>query len=201
MHFRESDADALAAPIRRLRPQIELPGAEVDVGGYAVGFLDVNRAARDDLVRAEAIAFPLLALLLLLIFRGWAPASVPLAIGAIAVLGTLAGLKLLSNVLDISVFALNLAVLLGLGLATDYGLLLVYRYREEAAARAPGRRRCAPRWPRRAGPSRSAARAIAAAFASLLLFPQGFLFSMGIGGIFVALVSAVTRADGRARRC
>ena len=190
VHFRDSGADALAEPIRRLRPQIRLPGAHVDVGGYAVGFLDIYHATRADLLRAQAIAIPVLALLLLVIFRGLAPAAVPLALGGISVIGTLAGLRLLGNVMDISVFARNLGALLGLGLGTDYGLLLVYRYREEAARHGPGAVAVRATLATAGRTVAFSGWAIAAAFASLLVFPQRFLFSMGVGGIVVAAVSA-----------
>ena len=94
---------------------------------------------REDLLRAELIAFPILAiLLLLLVFRGLVAASLPLVIGAIAVVGTFLTLRVLSEFTDVSIFALNIATALGLGLAVDYGLLLVSRYREELERSGPG---------------------------------------------------------------
>ena len=76
---------------------------------------------RDDLVRAELIAFPLVALLLIVVFRGVVAALMPLPIGGIAVVGTFLALRLLSEVTDVSIFALNITTALGLGLAVDYG--------------------------------------------------------------------------------
>ena len=98
-------------------------------------------------MRAELIAFPILAILLLLVFRGLVAASLPLAIGGIAVVGTFLSLRVLSEFTDVSIFALNITTALGLGLAVDYGLLLVSRYPRGARARgarvggAPAHRR------------------------------------------------------------
>jgi RND superfamily putative drug exporter len=191
VHFRSTDVDALAAPVERLREQARLPGAHVGIDGYAVGFLEVAHVARRDLIVADAIAIPVLALLLLLMFRGLAPAAVPLAIGLIAIVGALAGLRLLSNVTGISVFALNLGVLLGLGLATDYGLLLVSRFREEAARHGPGPEAVRATLATAGRTVVLSGCAIAGAFASLLLFPQQFISSMGLAGIFTALLATV----------
>ena len=189
VHFRSTDLNRLARPIDRLRG-LRDPGLRVSFGGYEVGELDLNQIARHDLVTAELIAFPLLALLTVLIFRGLFGAAIPLVIGGLSVLGTVAGLGVLSRVFDISVFALNLAVLLGLGLAVDYALLLVSRYREEVAAHGHG-----------VGAARAtlvtagrtvlfSGLAVAGACAALLVFPQSFVYSMGIAGAFVAILAA-----------
>jgi uncharacterized membrane protein YdfJ with MMPL/SSD domain len=190
VHFRSINQDAVAAPINRLRGHLREPGLALQFGGYAVGVLDVNAIARSDLVRAELIAFPLLALLVLLIFRGLVAAAIPVLTGGVSVIGTIACLRLLSNVLGISIFALNLAVLLGLGLAVDYGLFLVSRYREEARERGFGvdAVRATLRTAGRAVVFSGCA--VAGACAALLLFPQEFIYSMGIAGVFVALFSA-----------
>lgn len=189
IHFRSVDPNTLAGPIDRLS-RLREPGLRLRHGGYVVGELDLSRDARSDLVRAELIAFPLLALLVLLIFRGVVAAAVPVVIGGIAVLGTFACLRLLSHVTHISIFALNLAVLLGLGLAVDYGLILVSRYREEAASRGVGPEAA---WATLATAGRTvafSASAVAGACAPLLLFSQGFVHSMGIAGVLVAPLAA-----------
>jgi uncharacterized membrane protein YdfJ with MMPL/SSD domain len=190
IHFRSTDIDAAAGPIHRLRARLRAPGLTLSFTGYDLIFLDANRAARDDLVRAELIAFPLLALLMLLIFRGLVAALIPLLIGGASVAGTFACLSLLSGALNISIFALDLALLLGLGLAVDYGLFLVSRYREEASRAGHGREAIASM-------VRTAGRAVlfsgvalACASAALLLFPQEFIYSMGIAGVLVSLLSA-----------
>ena len=101
------------------------------MGGYAAGFNETNDQTRKDLTKAELIAFPILALLLLFVFRGVVAAAIPLLLGVISIVGTLLVLRVMSGFADTSLFALNIATGLSLGLAVDYALLLVSRYREE----------------------------------------------------------------------
>jgi RND superfamily putative drug exporter len=190
VHFRSTNVDAVAGPIDRLRNQLREPGLHLLFGGYDVGFLDVNRAVRADLVRAELIAFPLLAVLALLIFGGAIAAAIPLANGAAAVLLTFACLRLLSQVTAISIFALDLVLLLGLGLSVDYGLFLISRYREEARALGPGRQAMGAALATAGRAVALSGAAIAVASGALLVFPQDFIRSMGIGGLLVAVFSS-----------
>ena len=117
---------------------------DVAMGGFAPGFNDVNDQTRKDLTNAELIAFPALAILLLLVFRGVIAAAIPLLIGVISILGTFLVLRIMSAFVDTSLFALNITTALSLGLAVDYALLLVSRYREEIAARRRDPRGAAP---------------------------------------------------------
>ncbi len=189
VHFRSADENRLAAPLARLT-RLREQGLHLQFGGYAVGTLELNRIAREDLVRAELFAFPLLALLVLLIFRGLLGAAIPLIVGAIAVLGTFAALRALSHLFGISIFALNLATLLGLGLAVDYGLLLVTRYREEAATRGHGEEATRATLQTAGRTVAMSALAVAGACAPLVVFPQSFIYSMGIAGVLAALLAA-----------
>jgi uncharacterized membrane protein YdfJ with MMPL/SSD domain len=189
VHLRSTDENTLTGPVDRIR-RLREPGLKLSFGGYATGEVELNRIARRDLVRAELIAFPLLALLMALIFRGFAGAAIPLVIGGVSVLGTLAVLRALSHVLDISIFALNLAVLLGLGLAVDYALLLVSRYREEIALRGHGAEAARVTLATAGRTVVFSGCAVAAACAPLMIFPQSFIYSMGIAGVFVALLAA-----------
>jgi uncharacterized membrane protein YdfJ with MMPL/SSD domain len=161
----------------------------VELGGNAVGQAQVGEQATTDLATAELIAFPLLALLTFLFFRGIA-ALLPLAVGATTVLGAFAVLRAVNEALAISPFALNLVIGMGLGLAVDYSLLSVSRFREELGRGAdpPAALRATLR---NAGHTvLFSAVTVAAALACLTVFPQRFLVSMGIGGIVVALVAA-----------
>ena len=112
-------------------PLVDSSRLDVSMGGYAPSFNEVNDQTKKDLTKAELIAFPILALLLLLVFRGVIAASIPLLIGGISIVGTLFVLRVMSLFVDTSVFALNIATALSLGLAVDYALLMVSRYREE----------------------------------------------------------------------
>jgi uncharacterized membrane protein YdfJ with MMPL/SSD domain len=167
----------------------EHPG--VVVGGPAVAQEQVNKQVEEDLKTAEIIAFPLLFLLSLLFFRSLIASLLPLMIGGLAIVGTFLILRLASEFGSISIFALNLTTALGLGLAIDYSLFIVSRYREEIAKDGPGlaaMRRVLATAGRTVFFS---SLTVAAALASLLVFPQRFLYSMGLGGSLVALFAAL----------
>jgi uncharacterized membrane protein YdfJ with MMPL/SSD domain len=160
------------------------------VGGPAVAQEQVNKQVEEDLRKAEMLAFPLLFLLSLLFFRSLIASLLPLMIGGLAIVGTFLILRLASEFASISIFALNLTTALGLGLAIDYSLFIVSRYREEIAKDGPGlgaMRRVLATSGRTVFFS---SLTVAAALASLLVFPQRFLYSMGLGGSLVALFAA-----------
>ena len=163
----------------------------VVVGGAAVAQEQVNKQVEEDLKKAEMLAFPLLFLLSLLFFRSLVASVLPLMIGGLAIVGTFLILRLASEVGSISIFALNLTTALGLGLAIDYSLFIVSRYREEIARSGPG----LPAMRRVLATSGRtvffSSLTVAAALASLLVFPQRFLYSMGLGGALVALFAAL----------
>jgi uncharacterized membrane protein YdfJ with MMPL/SSD domain len=163
----------------------------VVVGGFAVAQEQVNKQVEKDLRMAEMLAFPLLFLLSLLFFRSLVASVLPLMIGGLAIVGTFLILRLASEFGSISIFALNLTTALGLGLSIDYSLFIVSRYREEIAKSGPGlaaMRRVLATSGRTVFFS---SLTVAAALASLLVFPQRFLYSMGLGGALVALFAAL----------
>ncbi len=110
----------------------------VTVGGIALAQEQVNKQVEKDLRKAEMLAFPLLFLLSLLFFRSVVAALLPLMIGGLAIVGTFLLLRVASEFVVVSIFALNLTTGLGLGLAIDYSLFVVSRYREEIAKSGPG---------------------------------------------------------------
>ena len=161
------------------------------MGGYAPSFNEVNDQTKADLTKAELIAFPILAILLLLVFRGVVAASIPLLIGGISIVGTLFVLRVMSLFVDTSVFALNIATALSLGLAVDYALLMVSRYREEIG-RAGASREAHRRTVETAGRTAVfSGLTVAAAMAALAILPQRFLYSMAVAGASVGVLSAV----------
>ena len=125
---------------------------------------------------------------MLFVFRGVVAAAIPLIIGVFSILGAFLMLRLMSGIVDTSLFALNIATALSLGLAVDYALLMVSRYREEIERAArPARRTarpCSPRRPDRAVPRLHGRRGHGLA----RLFPQRFLYSVGVAGAVVGLV-------------
>jgi uncharacterized membrane protein YdfJ with MMPL/SSD domain len=158
----------------------------VELGGGVIGFEQVGRTVEQDLLRAELIAFPLLLLLSFWVFRGLVAALLPPLVGALTILVSFLGLRLATNVTSLSVFALNLVTGMGLGLAIDWSLLVVSRYREELIVSREG---AIPRTIGSAGRTVVfSSLTVAAAMASLLVFPQRFLLSMGVGGVLASLV-------------
>ena len=102
---------------------------------------DGDAQVAGDIARAETLSSPLLLVLLVMVFGALAAAGMPLLVGGLAILGAFTALRLLSMVTDVSVFAINLVTMLGLGLAIDYALFIVSRFREELAAQPPGPQR------------------------------------------------------------
>ncbi|HWO47894.1 MAG TPA: MMPL family transporter, partial [Solirubrobacterales bacterium] len=163
----------------------------VVVGGFAVAQQQVNEQVEEDLKKAEMIAFPLLFLLSLLFFRSLVASVLPLMIGGLAIVGTFLILRVASEVGSISIFALNLTTALGLGLAIDYSLFIVSRYREEIAKSGPGLEAMRRVLATAGRTVFFSSLTVSAALASLLVFPQRFLYSMGLGGSLVALFAAL----------
>lgn len=163
----------------------------VKVGGPGPAFQAIGDQVEEDLRRAELIAFPILFLLSLWVFRGVAAALLPLFVGGLVVVGTFLALRIVNEVQLLSIFALNLAIGLGLGLAIDYSLFVVSRFREELA-RGLDTPAAVARTMRTAGRTvLFSAATVAAALLSLLVFPQRFLYSMAISGSITALLAAV----------
>src|SRR5918996_383216 len=162
----------------------------VTVGGIDLAQEQVNKQVEKDLRMAEALAFPLLFLLSLLFFRSGVAALLPLMIGGLAIVGTFLLLRIANEAVDVSIFALNLTTGLGLGLAIDYSLFVVSRYREEIAKTGPGMEAMKRMMATAGRTVFFSSLTVAAALASLLVFPQRFLYSMGLGGSMVALLAA-----------
>ena len=161
----------------------------VGMGGYSAIFREVGTTIEDDLVRAESIALPITLILLLLVFGSVVSSSLPLAIGAMSVVGTFVVLRLLSLVTEVSIFSLNLTTALGLGLAIDYALFMVSRYREELRA-GHDPQVAVQRTVRTAGRTVAfSAMTVAASLCALLVFPLAFLRSFAYAGVAVAFLA------------
>lgn len=124
-----------AVPILRERLR-DAPGLEVELAGGPAFYGDVQEVSERDLQRSELISLPLAALALLLVFGSLVAAGVPLVVGGASVLVALAAIFVIASVMPMSIFVLNLATLLGLGLGVDYSLLMTSRFREELARRS-----------------------------------------------------------------
>src|SRR3954469_8845439 len=163
---------------------------DVKLGGEASANAQVNSQVGEDLGRAELLAFPFIFLLSLLFFRSLVAALLPPLLGGLAIVATFFALRIVASFADLSVFALNLVTGLGLGLAIDYSLFMVSRYREEAATTGFGLDTLRRTLQTAGRTILFSAVTVAVAVASLAIFPQRFLYSMGIAGAVVALVAA-----------
>lgn len=160
------------------------------VGGSQVVAEQVNRILEHDLRRAELVALPLVFVLSLLVFGGLVAALLPPLVGLVAIAGALLGLRVAATWMNISVYALNVVVGTCLGLAIDYTLLLVSRYREELARLGPGPAAVERTLATAGRTVVFSAATVAAALASLAVFPLGFLRSMAVGGALAATLAA-----------
>ncbi|GLY33357.1 MMPL family transporter [Kineosporia sp. NBRC 101731] len=164
--------------------------AGVTLGGEAVLGLQLGEQTEKDLSRAELFAFPVLVLLSILFFGGRG-AVLPLIVGITTVLGTFLALLGVNQLYGLSIFALNLVIGLGLGLAVDYSLFLLSRYREELTRQGAGPSAVLTTMRTAGRTVVYSAATVAVALATLAVFPMGFLRSMGIAGATVAVVAAL----------
>jgi RND superfamily putative drug exporter len=179
---KRADYDALA-------PALAAPGLTTDVGGLVAFQATTDELTERDIVRGEMLAMPLVLILLVFVFRGVVAALMPLLIGVLAILGAFTATRLLTTVTDVSTFAVNTITLLGLGMAIDYSLLVVSRFREELAV-GHSTSQAVARTVITAGRTVLVSGiTIVSALASLLIFPQVFLRSMGMGGMAAVLVA------------
>ncbi|MCU7722655.1 MMPL family transporter [Actinoplanes sp. KI2] len=186
----EGDAAKLDS-YRAIDDKFAVDGAKVQLSG-AVTLADASSArSTKDLGRAEAISLPITLVLLVLIFGSLVAASLPVLVGGAAVLGSLGILHAISAGTDVNSFAVNVASLLGLGMAIDYGLFIVGRFREELAdGRTPSE--AVSRTVGTAGRTVVfSATLLMIALAGLLLFPQGFLNSLAYGGLAAVFLAAL----------
>jgi len=183
----DSDASRIKS-FDAIQGNLTAPGLTVLAGGQIPTEAAINHQVTSDIGRAEAISMPVLLILLLVIFGSLAAASLPLAIGGIGIIGSFAALRLLTLATPVSIYSVNITTILGLGLAIDYGLFMVGRFREELH-RQPTVADAVARTMATAGRTVAVSGiTVAMALASLLLFPEVFLRSMGYGGVATVLV-------------
>ncbi|MCL8012904.1 MMPL family transporter [Streptomyces sp. AS02] len=163
---------------------------EVGVGGPVAVRHEMQTTIQEDLIRAEVIALPITLVLLVMVFGSAVAALLPLGIGIVAILGTNAVLRGLTELTDVSVFAMNLTTALGLGLAIDYALFIVRRFREELATGAEPLAAVGTTLRTAGRTVLFSALTVAVSLAAMLLFPQYFLRSFAYAGIAVVLLAA-----------
>lgn len=182
---------ALAAGFDATVPELEAPGLQMRVGGAVAASREAQAAAEADLVRAELITLPLLALLLVVFFRGVVVAALPLLVGGFSVACALACLRLLTHVSDVSVFALNIVSFVGLGVAIDYSLFMTSRFREELAAGVAVDQAVRNTLRTSGRTVAYSGLAVAVSLLGLTVFPLLLLRSVAVAGSVVVVMSVV----------
>ncbi len=181
---------------KTIQPLITSSTLETKVGGNVAVSIAINQQVSADLEHAEMITFPILALLLLIVFGGLVAAGLPLLIGGIAILGAFAILRVIASLTDVSVYAVNVVTMLGLGLAIDYALFIVTRFREELGSGTGDVKGALERTMATAGRTIIfSGLAVSTSLLGLMLFPEMFLRSISMGAIaatLVALLAALT---------
>jgi len=181
--------------ISEVRDQLTAFGLTTQVGGSAAIDLDINDRIGPDIAKAELIAMPILLIALLIVLGNVVAALIPLVIGGLAILGAFTVLRVISAYTELSAFSINIITILGLGLAVDYGLFMVSRFREELH-RGESTADAVSRTMATAGRTVAVSGVVVGlSLSSLLIFPQVLLRSMGLGGaaaVLVAMVASLT---------
>ncbi|MEU4442642.1 MMPL family transporter [Actinosynnema sp. NPDC050801] len=189
--LRSGDNNTQLKQYEQIADRLQVDGLATQVGGLVPTQKAINDMSASDLTKAEAVSLPIVLVLLIIIFGGLVAASLPVVVGGLAIAGSLGVLHAVSLVAEVNSFAVNVASLLGLGMAIDYGLFMVGRFREELAEG-----RDTPDAVRRTVMSAGrtvlfSATLLVIALAGLLLFPQGFLKSLSYGGMSAVAIAAI----------
>ncbi|MDS1114129.1 MMPL family transporter [Gordonia westfalica] len=171
--------------------RFDIPGATFELAGLQPVAGSMADGMDKDIKRAEVIALPIVALMLFFVFGGVIAACLPVLIGGLTIAGSLGIMKMLALTTELNIFAQSVVTLIGLGIAIDYGLFIVSRFREELgegySTKAAVRRTVMT-----AGQTVVfSATIIVAALACLLIMPQGFLKSVAYGAIASVSLAAI----------
>ncbi|HLR99198.1 MAG TPA: MMPL family transporter [Mycolicibacillus parakoreensis] len=179
-------AEALAADL----PD-DSDGVQVRAGGSAMVYAQINQQTEHDLLLMESIAIPLSFLVLVWVFGGLLAAALPVAVGALAIVGSMAVLRLITFTTDVSIFALNLTVAMGLALAIDYTLLIISRYRDELADGVDPERALIRTVATAGRTVLFSAVTVALSVSAMVLFPMYFLRSFAYAGVATVAFAAI----------
>ena len=188
VEFKPTETGWLAVePATELLRGIDAP--EVMVGGEALLDLEMEEQAAADLAQAELFSLPVVLVLLLVVFGGVVAAGLPVLVALLGTAATLGLLAAVSAMADVSVYAVNIVTMLGLGLAVDYALLVVSRFREERVATSDLHVALLRTFATAGRTVAFSGMTVAASLAGLLAFPDDFLRSMGLAGLAVVLLA------------
>ncbi|MEU4232095.1 MMPL family transporter [Nonomuraea sp. NPDC026600] len=175
-----------------IKDRLPVANLQVQVGGSVPLLKELNDQTAADLARAEAISMPVLLVLLVVVFGSLVAAGLPLLVGLLAVIGALVLLRLLTEVTEVSVFSLNVVTMLGLGLAVDYSLFVLTAFREQIRSGLPTREAVVRTMATAGRTVAFSGLTAATSLLGLLLFPQMFLRSIGLGAAAVVLVAMLS---------
>ncbi|WP_394614755.1 MMPL family transporter [Lentzea sp. JNUCC 0626] len=185
------DSNEQIKQFQDIESQLKIDGFENQVGGLVPTQKAINDMSQEDLTRAEMFSLPLVLLLLVIIFGGLVAASLPVVVGGLAIMGSLGVLHGVALFTEVNSFAVNVASLLGLGMAIDYGLFMVGRFREELAQGRTTEQAVARTVASAGRTVVFSATLLVIALAGLLLFPHGFLKSLAYGGVSSVAIAAL----------
>ncbi|MEV7022098.1 MMPL family transporter [Kitasatospora sp. NPDC093558] len=190
----KGNEDEVGRYLDKLRPHYKdgFEGLQIEFGGRAEAYRELNEQTQKDLALAESLILPLTLLLLVFVFRGVIAALLPLALGIVSIVGTLLVLRVLVMFTDVSVFAMNLTTGLGLGLGIDYSLFVVNRYREELRKGSDVNEAIRTALNTAGRTVLYSAITVALSLSALLLFPMYFLRSFAYAGIAVVAFAALS---------
>nr|WP_152821711.1 MULTISPECIES: MMPL family transporter [unclassified Corynebacterium] len=174
-----------------LRDQSLPEGVSLQIAGATAVADSLDEGMAGDISRAELVALPVVAVLLLVVFGSVVAATMPLIVGLLSILGSLGILSILAGTAQVNVFAQSVVTLLGLGLAIDYGLFMVSRFREEMDASTPLPRAVAVTTATAGKTVVFSAAMVAVALSGLMIFPQAFLKSVAYGAISAVGLAAL----------
>jgi uncharacterized membrane protein YdfJ with MMPL/SSD domain len=195
VQLRAGDDSQRRGAFDAIKPELPAPGLSAQVGGDVAVQAAGDDVTKRDVARGEMFAFPVVLALLAIIFGSVVAALMPLLVGIVAILGALTATRVIESVTTVSTFAINTITLLGLGMAIDYALIMISRYREQLR-RGDSPHEAARRTIVTAGRTVVVSGlTVTLSLASMLVFPEVFLHSMAIGGmsaVFIAMVTSLT---------
>ena len=190
----KGDGEQTLKDFRTIKPALEameLPGATVQVAGATAVADALDEGMAADIARAEKIGLVFVAVILLFVFGGVVAAAMPLIVGILSIIGSLSLLAVLAQYQQVNIFSQSIITLLGLGLAIDYGLFMVSRFREELDRGADVEEAVAVTTNTAGKTVFFSALMVGVALSGLLMFPQAFLKSVAYGAMSAVLLAAV----------
>jgi RND superfamily putative drug exporter len=133
IQLKGNDDDTILNNYKAVQGDFDIPGIDVKITGLEPLAAELTGTIGDDQKRAEVAAIPLVAVVLFFVFGGVIAASLPAIIGGLTILGALGIMRLITEFTAVNFFAQPVVTLMGLGIAVDYGLFIVSRFREELA--------------------------------------------------------------------